>query len=111
MTKDNPDRVETPRGRVEILPPEDDQSSSGRYSYSTGYGTIKIVKLGPFASVLLALAVGVVLLCGFIFLSGALLFLLPIVGLLAAGAALSGLFGQPFPAAALSRARISLFSS
>ena len=95
MTKDNPDRVETPRGRVEILPPEDDQSSSGRI-YSTGYGTIKIVKLGPFASVLLALTVGVVLLCGFIFLSGALLFLLPVVGLLAAGAALSGLLGNPF---------------
>ena len=96
MTKDNLDRVETPRGRVEILPPEDDQPSSGRFSYSTGYGTIKIVKLGPFASVLLALAVGVVLLCGFIFLSGALLFLLPVVGLLAAGAALSGLLGNPF---------------
>ena len=96
MTKDKPDRVETPRGRVEILPPEDDQSSSGRFSYSTGHGTIKIVKLGPFASVLLALAVGVVLLCGFIFLSGALLFLLPIVGLLAAGAALSGFLGNPF---------------
>jgi hypothetical protein len=46
--------------------------------------------------VLLALAVGVVLLCGFIFLSGALLFLLPIVGLLAAGAALSGFLGNPF---------------
>ena len=96
MTNDNPDRVETPRGRVEILPPEDDQPSSERFSYSTGYGTIKIVKLGPFASVLLALAVGVVLLCGFIFLSGALLFLLPVVGLLAAGAALSGLLGNPF---------------
>lgn len=96
MTKDNLDRVETPRGRIEILPPEDDQPSSGRFSYSTGYGTIKIVKLGPFASVLLAMAVGVVLLCGFIFLSGALLFLLPVVGLLAAGAALSGLLGNPF---------------
>ena len=96
MTKDNLDRGETPRGRVEILPPEDDQPSSGRFSYSTGYGTIKIVKLGPFASVLLAMAVGVVLLCGFIFLSGALLFLLPVVGLLAAGAALSGLLGNPF---------------
>lgn len=70
MTKDNLDRVETPRGRIEILPPEDDQPSSGRFSYSTGYGTIKIVKLGPFASVLLALAVGVVLLCGFIFQIG-----------------------------------------
>ena len=96
MTKDKPDRVETPRGPVEILPPEDDQPSSGRFSYSTGYGTIKIVKLGPFASVLLALAIGVVLLCGFIFLSGALLFLLPIVGLLAAGAALSGFLSNPF---------------
>jgi hypothetical protein len=96
MTKDNPDRVETPRGPVEILPPEDEQSASGRFSYSTGHGTIKIVKLGPFASVLLALAVGVALLCGFVFLSGALLFLLPIIGLLAAGAALSGFLGNPF---------------
>lgn len=96
MTKDNPDRIETPRGPVEILPPEDKQSSSGRYSYSTGYGTVKIVKLGPFASVLLALTIGVVLLGGFIFLSGALLFLLPIVGLLAAAAALSAFLGNPF---------------
>jgi hypothetical protein len=94
MTKDKQDQVETPRGRVEILPPEDDRSSSGRYS--TGYGTIKVVKLGPVGSVLLALAVGVVLLCGFVFLSGALLFLLPIVGLLAAGAAVSAFLGNPF---------------
>ena len=96
MTKDNPDRIETPRGPIEILPPEDGQTSSGRFSYSTGHGTIKIVKLGPFASMLLALALGVVLLCGFVFLSGALLFLLPIVGLLAAGAALSGFLSNPF---------------
>jgi hypothetical protein len=96
MNKDKQDRIETPRGRVEILPPEEDQSSSGRFSYSTGYGTIKVVKLGPVGSALLALAVGVVLLCGFVFLSGALLFLLPIVGLLAAGAALSAFLGNPF---------------
>ena len=96
MAKQDKDNVETPRGDIEILPPEHDQSSSGRVLYSAGHGTIKIIKLGPFASVLLALAVGVVLLCGFIFLSGALLFLLPIVGLLAAGAALSGFLGNPF---------------
>jgi hypothetical protein len=96
MTEDNSNRAETPRGRVEILPPEDDQSPQGRISYSTGYGTIKIVKLGPFASVLLALAVGLVLVFGLIFLSGALLFLLPILGLLAAGAALSGFLSNPF---------------
>jgi hypothetical protein len=99
MTKDNPNRVETPRGRIEILPPEDDRSSSGRFAYSAGYGKIKIIKLiklGPFASVALALAVGLVLLFGFIFLSGALLFLLPIIGLVAAGAALSGFLSNPF---------------
>jgi hypothetical protein len=95
MTKDNSGRVEGPRGRVEILPPEEEQSS-GRFSYSTAYGTIKIVKLGPFASLLLALAAGVILLCGLIFLSGALLFLLPIVGVLATGAVLSGIWGNPF---------------
>ncbi len=96
MTEDNSNRVETHKGRIEILPPEDDRSSSGRVAYSTGYGTIKIVKLGPFASVALALAVGIVLLFGFIFLSGALLFLLPIIGLVAAGAALSGFLSNPF---------------
>lgn len=96
MGKQDKDQVETPRGAVEILPPEESRSSSDRVFYSTGHGTIRIVKLGPFASVLLALAVGVVLLCGFIFLSGALLFLLPIVGLLAAGAALSGFLSNPF---------------
>ena len=96
MTEDNSNRVETPKGRVDILPPEDDQTPAGRISYSTGYGTIKIVKLGPFASVLLALAVGFALLFGLVFLSGALLFLLPILGLLAAGAALSGFLSNPF---------------
>ncbi|MGA8171620.1 MAG: hypothetical protein WB816_12435 [Methylocystis sp.] len=96
MTEDNSNRVETPKGRVEILPPEDQESPPGRYDYSTSYGTIKIVKLGPFGSVLLALGLGLMLLCGFIFLSGALLFLLPLVGLLAAGAALSGFLSNPF---------------
>ena len=81
MTEDNSNRVEeAPKGRVDILPPEDDQSPAGRISYSTGSGTIKIVRLGPFASVFLALAIGLVLVFGLIFLSGALLFLLPILG-------------------------------
>jgi len=96
MTEDNSNRVEAPKGRVDILPPEDDQSPAGRISYSTGYGTIKIVKLGPFASALLALAIGLVLVFGLIFLSGALLFLLPILALLAGGAALSGFLSNPF---------------
>jgi hypothetical protein len=96
VTKQDSDQIETPRGVVEILPPEEPRSSNGRVFYSTGHGTIRIVKLGPFASVLLALAVGLVLLAGFVFLSGALLFLLPIVGLLMAGAALSGFLSNPF---------------
>ena len=94
MSKNETDRVEFPRGRVDILPPDDKQSPSGDVSYSSAYGTIKFIRLGPFAGTLLAMAIGLVLLLGFVFLSGALLFLLPIIGLLAAGAAVSGYLGD-----------------
>ncbi len=96
MAKNNGNPVETPKGPIEILPPEDDRSSSGRVVYSSGFGTVKIVKLGPFASFAVFIAICLMLALGFLFLGGALLFILPIVGLLAAGAALSGLLGNPF---------------
>jgi len=96
VAKHDENPVETPKGPIEILPPEDEHSSSGRFAYSSSFGTVKIVKLGPFASFALFMAICGILGLGFLFLSGALLFILPIAGLLAAGAALSGLFGNPF---------------
>jgi len=90
------DRPETPKGHVEILPPENEHAPSGGFAYSHGYGTIKIVKLGPVGSALLALAIGLMLIFGFLFLSGALLLLLPVLALLSLGAILSGAINNPF---------------
>jgi hypothetical protein len=90
------DRPESFKGDVEILPPEDGRASSGGYAYSFGHGTIKIVKLGPLASAFVGLAVCGALFLGFLFLSGALLLLLPVLGLLIVAAALAGIFNNPF---------------
>ncbi len=93
MTDEGRNPVERPRGHVEILPPEDETPSSRRVFYSSGFGTIKVVKLGPLASAAMALGVLVVLLLGFFFLGGALLLLIPISLFLAALAFLSRSFG------------------
>jgi hypothetical protein len=91
------DKFETPKGPIEILPPEhEDRPVSGGFAYSSGFGRVKIVKLGPLTSLALFIAISMILALGFIFLSGALLFILPIAGLLAAGAAASALFGNRF---------------
>jgi hypothetical protein len=85
------------KGEIEILPPEEqDRPVDGGFSYSSGFGRVKIIKLGPFASLALFAAISLALALGLVFIGGALLFILPIAGLLAAGAAVYSLFGNQF---------------
>jgi hypothetical protein len=88
-------RSEEPKGRVEIIPPgagrrEDEPDAHILFG---GSHRIKIVRLGPFGGFIVALALGLLLLLVFFFLTSALLILVPLGLLLAAGAYVSGLFG------------------
>jgi hypothetical protein len=93
----NSEKPETPRGEVEILPPEDRTGPWGGAVYTTKrFGAVKVVRLGPVGGALLGFGLLVMVSLGFLFLSGALLLLLPIAGLLTFGAVLSGLLANPF---------------
>jgi hypothetical protein len=93
----NFDGRQTPKGEVEILPPEDRSGPWGGAIYtSRGLGKVKVVRLGPVGSALLGLGLLAMMTLGFLFLGGALLLLLPIAGLLALGAVVSGLIANPF---------------
>ncbi len=93
----NSEKPETPRGEVEILPPEDRTGPWGGAVYTTKrFGTVKVVRLGPVGGALLGFGLLAMVSLGFLFLSGALLLLLPIAGLLTFGAVLSGLLANPF---------------
>ena len=94
MNGDDKNSVERPPGRVEILPPEDKLHSSGRIFYSSNFGSVKIVKLGPLASAAVAVGALIVLALGFLFLSGALLLLIPLTLILGALAFFSRGFGR-----------------
>ncbi|WP_363350614.1 hypothetical protein [Methylocystis echinoides] len=78
-----------PRGEIEIIPPgkkpEDDFATS-RIWISSGSGEVKFVKLGPFQSLLLGVALLVFIGLGLFFLSSLFLILAPAVVLLGAGA-------------------------
>lgn len=96
MNKKSPTENQEPRGSVEIFPPDAEDESPSRIWIASGSRRIKIVKLGPVTGALAALAVAAILLLGFAFLTGALVILVPIAGLLALGAWLSGVLGHPF---------------
>ena len=81
------------KGEVEILPPEREEPSFGRVFYSSGRGNVKIVKLGPLGGVFLALAMGVMLMLGFLFLGSLLAILMPLVAIGGVGAYLASRFG------------------
>jgi hypothetical protein len=86
-------RIEIKRGEAEILPPlEDRETDAGRIFYSTGHGSVRIVKLGPFGAMALMAGIGLVLAFSLLFLSGLLMILVPLAVLGAAGAYLSGGF-------------------
>jgi hypothetical protein len=87
--------IEEPKGEVEIIPPGEDGASS-RIWIATGAHSVKVVKLGPFSGLLLALAIGLIMALGLVFLSGVFLILVPVVALLGVGAWLSGLLGGSF---------------
>ena len=97
MGGQNSQKPETPRGKVEILPPEDRSSPWGDAAYSTRqFGTVKVVRLGPVGATLLGFGFLGLLTLGFLFIGGVMLMLLPIAGLLTMGAVLSGLLANPF---------------
>jgi hypothetical protein len=83
-------------GRMEIIPPDAPPRDQSRIWIASGSHHVKIVKLGPFGSLLMALAIGLILLLGLAFFASAFLILVPLAALLAAGAYLSGKFGNPF---------------
>ena len=87
----NPDK--STRGEIEILPPESEEPSFGRVFYSSGRGNVKIVKLGPLGGAFLALAMGLILMLGFLFLSGLLAILIPLVAISGVGAYIASRFG------------------
>ena len=78
-----------PNGEIEIIPPgegREDDFAQSRIWVSSGGGEIKFVKLGPFQSLLLGLALMLFLSLGFFFLSGLFLILAPAVAVIGAGA-------------------------
>lgn len=93
MSEQDKGRIEIKKGEFEILPPfKEREPGAGRIFYSTGRGSVKIVRLGPFGAIALMLGIGLVLSFSFLFLSGLLLLLVPLAVLGAAGAYLSGGF-------------------
>ena len=83
--------------RIEIIPPDAPYRDHSRVWVASGSHRIKIVKLGPFGSLVMAIAIGLVLLMGLFFLTSAFLILVPVVALLAAAAYISGKLGHdPF---------------
>ena len=93
----NSEKPETPRGEVEILPPEDRSGPWGDAVYTARrFGTVKVVRLGPVGSALLGFGLLGMVTFGFLFLGGVMLLLLPIAGVLTLGAVLSGVLANPF---------------
>jgi hypothetical protein len=88
--------AEEPRGEIEIIPPGEDEDASPRVWIASGSRRIKVVKLGPFASLLTMLAGGLFLLLGLAFFTSVFLVLAPIAFLLAGAAYLTGRLANPF---------------
>ena len=93
MRDRNSEKPETPRGEVEILPPESEEQYLGRVIYSSGRRGVKIVKLGPLSSAFLALAIGLTLMLGFLFLGGLLAILIPFLAISGVAAYLASRLG------------------
>ncbi|MBY6244024.1 hypothetical protein [Methylosinus sp. Sm6] len=95
MSKFPPPSAEEPTPEIEILPPPPRSGTRSRI-WIGGTKGVKVIKIGPVGSVLLALAFAVILALGFIFLTSAFLVLLPVVLVLAAISYLTGASGNPF---------------
>lgn len=96
MSESQSPQPEKPSGEVEIIPPHVETQASSRIWISTGSHRVKVVKLGPIGSALLALGLAIALALGFIFLTGVFLVLVPVVLVLGAIAYLTGASGNPF---------------
>lgn len=96
MSQNLPPEAGKPSGEVEIIPPGVETGPSSRVWISAGSQRIKVVKLGPIGSILLAAAFALALALGFIFLTGVFLALIPVVLVLATIAYLTGVSGNPF---------------
>lgn len=87
---------ERPRSEPEILPPE--RREPGPTQGAEGTYRIRVVQLGPVGATLLALAIGAASAVLLVIMLGTLLILIPVVGLLVAGAIIAGLLRGYFRA-------------
>jgi len=100
MPKDEP---EYPRSEPEIIPPDrahDDDMHRGMrgwgFGAGEGYQRVYVKQIGPFSIFLLALAGGAIAILLLLFIVGAFLIWIPIVGLLVAAAILSSMLRSFF---------------
>ena len=86
-----------PRAEPEIIPPGAPLRQSGLYGFANQRFAqrIYVAKIGPFGIILLALAIGIVSIAIFVFLLGAFLFWIPVIGLLVAAGMISGVLRSP----------------
>lgn len=99
MSKLPPTEAEERPAEIEIFPPSSPSPPrSGVRSrvWIAGTDGVKVIKVGPVGSILLALAFAVIVALGFIFLTSAFLVLLPVVLALAVISYLTGASGNPF---------------
>jgi hypothetical protein len=100
MSKTPPTRPDERSPEIEILPPSpprsDPRSQSRARIWIGGTNGVRVIKVGPVGAALLALGFAVVMALGFIFLTSAMIVLLPIVLVLAAISYLTGASGNPF---------------
>jgi hypothetical protein len=95
MTDQRP-TPETPRREPEILPPErSDAERMGDPHWqrhdAEGVYRVRVVKLGPVQATLLAIAIGLASAVLLMLVLGSLLILIPVIGLIVAGAIITGL--------------------
>jgi len=93
VSEDRESRIDIKRSDGEVLPPVGEESVSGRMFWSTGRGTVKVVRLGPLGALGVMLSIGLLLALGFMFLGGLLMLLLPLALIGGAGAYLANRFG------------------
>jgi hypothetical protein len=96
MSKNPPTRPDERSPEIEILPPSPPRPESRTRIWIGGTNGVKVIKVGPVGAALLALGFAVVMALGFIFLTSAMIVLLPIVLVLAAISYLTGASGNPF---------------
>jgi hypothetical protein len=96
MSKNPPTRPDERSPEIEILPPPPPRSGMRSRTWIGGANGVKVIKVGPVGAALLALGFAVVMALGFIFLTSAMIVLLPIVLVLAVISYLTGASGNPF---------------